>query len=142
MNVIFVPTLGLDISLLDRLAASVDYPVSRKVVWNNGLSGSCDAFRDAHSDWIVKESDTGNKGVADSWNTCAKMFPEHPTWLIMNDDAWFLPGYLEKICKCADEHENEPIIFLNNSNAFYCFVWSRRGLKDFGEFDANFFPAY
>lgn len=142
MHTIFVPTLGLDLSLLDRLAASVDYPIARKVVFNNGLPGACDSFRDAHPDWIVKESDTGNLGVADSWNMCAKMFPEHPTYLIMNDDAWFLPGYLEKICKCADAHETEPIIHLNSSNAYYCFIWTRRGLKDFGEFDANFFPAY
>jgi len=142
MHVLFVPTLGLDISLLDRLAASVDYPISRKVVFNNGQPGALDLFRDSHSDWIVKESDTGNKGVADSWNQCPKMFPEHPTWLIMNDDAWFLPGYLEKICKCADKYETEPIIHLNSSNAYYCFIWTARGKNEFGEFDANFFPAY
>ena len=142
MNVLFVPTLGLDLSLLDRLAASVDYPISRKLVFNNGEPGALDSFIESHPDWFLKESDTGNKGVADSWNMCAKLFPEHPTWMIMNDDAWFLPGYLEQICKCADEHETEPIIFLNNSNAFYAFVWSQRGLKEFGEFDANYFPAY
>ena len=142
MHVLFVPTLGLDLSLLDRLAASVDYPVSRKLVFNNGEPGACDAFREKHPDWFVKESDTGNKGVADSWNMCPKLFPEHPTWLIMNDNAYFLPGYLEQICKCADEHETEPIMHLNSSNAYYCFVWTQRGLKEFGEFDANLWPAY
>jgi hypothetical protein len=142
MNVLFVPSLGLDVSLLDRLAASVDCHVRSKVAFNNGEPGVLDGFRDTHPDWIVKESAIGNMGVAGSWNQCAKMFPEESSWLIMNEDAWFLPGYLEKIRKCAIEHPNEPIIHLNNSNAYYCFVWTKRGREEFGEFDENIFPAY
>lgn len=76
MNVLFVPTLGLDLLLLERLAASVDYPIRSKVVFNNGDPGACDEFRDRHDDWQVKESAFGNLGVAGSWNFCAKMFPE------------------------------------------------------------------
>ncbi len=142
MNVLFVPTLGLDLSLLERLADSVDYHIRSKVVFNNGEPGACDAFRDKHDDWQVKESAYGNLGVAGSWNQCAKMFPEEQSWLIMNDDAYFLPGYLEKIAKCARSNEDQPIIFLNNSNTFYCFVWTAFGRKEVGEFDENFFPAY
>src|SRR5216117_1106224 len=142
MNVLFVPTLGLDVSLLERLAASVDYHVRSKVVFNNGEPGALDSFRDKHDDWIVKESAFGNLGVAGSWNQCAKMFPEEPYWLLMNDDAWFLPGYLEKICKCCHDHFDQPIIHLNHSNAYYCFVWSQVGLKVCGEFDENLWPAY
>lgn len=142
MNVLFVPTLGLDVSLLDRLAASVDYPVRSKCVFNNGEPGSLDGFRDTHDDWIVKESAVGNMGVAGAWNQCAKMFPEEQSWLIANDDCWFLPGYLETICKCADEHSTEPVVMLNNSNPFYCFVWTKRGKDEFGEFDENFAFAY
>lgn len=142
MNTLFVPTLGLDVSLLDRLAASVDYPLKYKVVFNNGEPGALDGFRDTHDDWIVKESAFGNLGVAGSWNQCAKMFPEEQSWLIMNDDAYFLPGYLEKIQKTSFEHFNEPIIHLNSSNAYYCFVWTQRGRTEFGEFDENLWPAY
>lgn len=142
MNVLFVPTLGLDLSLLERLANSVDYAIHAKCVFNNGEPGALDSFKDAHPDWIVKESAWGNRGVAGSWNECAKLFPEERSWLLINDDAYFLPGYLEKICKCAREHEQEPVIFLNNSNAFYCFVWTQRGKDEFGEFDENMWPAY
>lgn len=142
MNCLFVPTIGLDLSLLERLASSVDYHVRSKVAFNNGEPGALDSFRDAHDDWIVKESAVGNMGVAGSWNQCAKMFPEEPTWLIANDDCYFLPGYLETICRCADENQNEPIIFLNSSNAFYNFVWTARGKREFGEFDENLWPAY
>ncbi len=142
MNVLFVPTLGLDLSLLERLATSVDYHVRSKIVFNNGEPGACDAFRDKHDDWQVKESAVGNMGVAGSWNQCPKMFPEEESCLIMNDDAYFLPGYLEKIAKCADAHPEAPIIHLNSSNAYYCFVWTRSGKQMFGEFDENFWPAY
>lgn len=142
MNVLFVPTLGLDLSLLERLAASVDYPIRSKVAFNNGEPGALDEFRDKHDDWIVKESAFGNLGVAGSWNQCAKMFPEEPSWLIMNDDAWFLPGYLQKIQQASFNHYNEPIVHLNSSNAYYTFVWTQRGKKEFGEFDENFWPAY
>ncbi len=142
MNVLFVPTLGLDLSLLERLANSVDYAIHAKCVFNNGEPGALDSFKDAHPDWIVKESAWGNRGVAGSWNDCAKLFPEEDQWLLVNEDAYFLPGYLEQICKMARAYPMEPVIFLNNSNAFYCFVWTRRGKDEFGEFDENFWPAY
>jgi len=142
MNVLFVPTMGLDISLLERLANSVDYPIRSKVAFNNGQPGALDSFRDTHPDWIVKESAFGNLGVAGSWNQCAKMFPEEPFWLIMNEDAWFLPGYLEKICTCCHNHFDQPIYYLNNSHAYYCFVWTVVGRKLIGEFDENLWPAY
>ena len=142
MNVLFVPSLGLDLSLLERLAASVDYPVKFKVALNNGPEGALDGFKEAHPDWIVKEPDCGNRGVAGSWNDCAKWFSSEPAWLIMNEDAWFLPGYLEKICKAADANLDAPALFLNDSNAYYCWVHTRAGIERFGDFDENLWPAY
>ncbi len=144
MNVMFVPSIGLpdSIPLLERLAASIDYPIARKVIWNNGIEGVLDKFADEHSDWIVIESPTGNKGVADSWNECAKLFPEHSAWMLCNEDCWFLPGQLKTICECSDAHPTEPLIYLNSSQAYYCFVWHEWGKENVGEFDANFWPAY
>lgn len=142
MNVLFVPSIGLDVSLLERLAASVDYPIKYKVAYNNGPEGALESFGDAHPDWIVKEPAVGNRGVAGSWNDCAKWFSSEPAWLIMNEDAYFLPGYLEKICACADANLTAPIVHLNDSNAYYCFVWTQAGLNEFGYFDENLWPAY
>ncbi len=142
MNCLFIPTLGLDLSLIERLADSVDYPIRSKVILNNGEPGACDSFRDKYDDWQVTESAFGNVGVASSWNQCAKMFPEEPYWMIMNDDAYFLPGYLEKIAQCCKDHPHEHMIHMNNSNAYYAFVWSQVGRDMFGEFDENFYPAY
>lgn len=142
MKVLFAPSIGLDASLLERLASSIDFPIQKKIAFNNGPCGALQKFSEDHPDWFVIESSTGNKGVADSWNECAKLFPDEQGWLICNEDCWFLPGQLAKICACADRNTNEPIVFLNNSQAFYCFVWNTAGRRDFGDFDANFFPAY
>lgn len=142
MQVLFVPSIGLDISLLERLANSVDFYVKHKVAFNNGPAGALDDFGDRHRDWIIKESQVRNMGVAGSWNLCPHMFPEESAWMLMNEDAYFLPGYLEQICKCADKNPKAPMIFLNESNAYYCFVWTAEGLEKFGMFDENLWPAY
>lgn len=142
MNVLFVPCLGMDGALLERLANSIDFPVKYKVALNNGTAGALEDFSNRHADWIVKESPVGNMGVAASWNWIAKTMPDEPAWLMVNEDAWFLPGYLEKICRCTDANPNEPIIYLNNSNAYYCFVWTKAGRERCGLFDENFWPAY
>lgn len=142
MNVLFVPSMGLDLPLLERLADSVDHPVKFKVALNNGPVGALEPFRDRHPDWIIKDSHVGNMGVAGSWNYCAKWFSSEPAWLLMNEDAYFLPGYLEKICKTIDGNLESPVIYLNQSHAYYCFGWTQTGLRDVGEFDMNLWPAY
>lgn len=142
MNCLIVPTLGLDVTLIERLAQSIDFPIKHKVAFNNGIPGALDGFKERHRDWIIKDSDFGNVGVAGSWNYVTGKFRGERTWLIMNDDAWFLPGYLERICKTADANKNAPIIYLNESQAYYCFVWTAVGKKLFGTFDENFFPGY
>lgn len=142
MKVLFVPSIGLDVSLLDRLAASVDYHVPYKVAFNNGPLGALDGFAARNRDWIVKDSAFGNLGVAGSWNEAAKLFPEEPSILLMNEDAWFLPGYLKQIFEKTEFHEKEPILYLNESEAYYCFVWTKAGREMFGTFDENFWPAY
>lgn len=142
MNVLFVPSVGLDVDLLERLANSIDYPIRYKVALNNGPLGALDGFMARHTDWFVKDSAFGNLGVAGSWNECAKLFPDEPIMLIMNEDAWFLPGYLEKICDCANENYDAAVVHMNDSNAYYAFLWSHYGRMKYGTFDENLWPAY
>lgn len=142
MNVLFVPSIGLDVSLLERLATSIDFPVEHKVAYNNGPSDALEAFGDAHPDWTVIEPVCGNRGVAGSWNDAAKLFPEEDSILLVNEDAHFLPGYLKRICELADLCPGAPLIHLNDSNAYYCFVWTKIGREKYGTFDENLWPAY
>lgn len=141
MKVLFVPSIGLDTTLLDRLAGSIDYTIPFKVVLNNGPEGALDKWSEEWPDWIVKEPTCGNRGVAGSWNYAAELFPDESI-LIANEDAWFLPGQLEQICSASDHNQTEPLIYMNDSQAFYCFVWHKAGREQYGTFDENFWPAY
>lgn len=142
MTTLCVPSIGLDVSLLERFAASLDYNIPNKLAINNGPEDALEEFGDKHHDWIVHEPPTGNLGVADSWNYCAKIFPNEKSWLLANEDCFFLPGQLQQVCEAADAYPDEPLIYLNSSQAYYCFVWQAAGKRDYGEFDPNFFPSY
>lgn len=140
---LLVPCLGLDVSLLERLAASIDFPLEKWVI-NNGPRGALDKFIDDHFGWRLME-EGHNHGCAGTWNLAPQLFPESPYWIICNDDYWFHPGYLEKMVACADKYAAiDPIIFMcvEEKPSWPCFVWTARGLKDFGTFDENFWPIY
>lgn len=142
MNCILVPTHALDISLLERLANSIDYPVKNKVVINNGKVDALDEWLERHPDWDVIHYGR-NLGVAGSWNLAPEIFPTEDAWLIINDDHELQPGVLEKICKASDEHhKNYPVIYINQYEAYDMFVWTRKGFEQFGSFDENFYPVY
>lgn len=142
MNCLLVPTIALDISLLDRLAASVDHPIRDKVVINNGRNGALDQWKKSHPDWSVLDQDE-NLGVAGSWNLAPLIFPRDDAWLICNDDIWFNPGFLRQFCEAIDTHAtSHDVIRLNETSPYYCFPWTRHNLDDYGTFDENFWVAY
>lgn len=142
MTSLFVPTLALDLGLLDRLAASIDCHIQHKVIINNGKYGALDGWLTAHPDWVVLNQGR-NLGVAASWNLVAQICPGERYWFICNDDVEFFPGRLETIYRSAErEADNYPILFLTTTHPFWAFVWTRRGINDYGTFDENFWPAY
>lgn len=142
MQTLIVPCLGLDVSLIERLARSVDFPIKYKVAINNGKIGALDDFKNRHPDWLVFDMGK-NLGCAGSWNMAPKIFPTEPCWLISNDDQEFQPGVLEKICKAADEHCRENhIIYVNEFDAYDVFVWTLKGVNEMGTFDENFWGVY
>jgi GT2 family glycosyltransferase len=141
MNVLLVPTLALDVSLLDRFVQSLDYRIKYKVVINNGIYGSLDEWSKRHPDWEVLDQ-ISNLGVAASWNMAPLVAPYEKCWLICNDDCAFVPGDLKKVCECADKYaESEPIITMHD-DGYWAFVWTAVGLKEFGKFDENYYPGY
>lgn len=139
MNCILVPTLALDLSLLQRLHDSIDYPVENKVVINNGKPGILDEWGKRNGWKIIDQY--FNIGVSGSWNLAPKIFTDDH-WLILNDDQELLPGALEKICKASDENPDADIIYVNQFEGFDIFVWTRQCFTKFGGFDENFYPAY
>ncbi len=142
MNCLLTISLGFDLSLLDRLAASMDYPVLHKAVVNNGRKGALDKWMEKHPSWTLL-NDTGNHiGVAGAFNLAPLTWPKEPAYLLVNDDIYFNPGTLRRVCEISDEAINSrPIIFVK-PNSFCAFIWTRLGVGKVGLFDENFWPAY
>lgn len=121
INVLFVPTVTMDLSLVRKLQESIDYPLDLRI----------------HSNRFK------NIGVAASWNLCPNKFSHANSWIIVNEDVQFEPGALGEFCRKVDElADKEPFIMWNESEGFCCFAWTRVGVERFGLFDENFYPAY
>jgi len=141
MNSMLVPSLALDLNLLNRLANSIDYPIEYKVIINNGKKGALDEWNDKNPEWRIIDSPY-NLGCAGAWNLAPEIFIDD-AWLICNEDQDLQPGVLETICKESDlHHKDADIIYVDKNNAFDIFVWTRNGVKNFGTFDENFYPIY
>jgi GT2 family glycosyltransferase len=127
-----IPVLGVPIlngpEHLDGLLASIDVPVGRIVVVDNG-----DVVGDIGHDVIKPRA---NIGVAASWNTIIKSTPDVPWWLITNHDLVFSPGDLERI---AGEVDSSSVILLSG---FTAFALGSEVIDRVGWFDENFTPAY
>src|SRR6478609_1560237 len=93
--VLIVPILNQP-ELLYRMLKSIDHPVDRVVVIDNG-----DVVLDLSEDepWgqlrIVRPGH--NLGVAASWNLGLRVTPQAPWWLIVNHDLEFGPGDLARL---------------------------------------------
>ncbi len=140
MSCLLVPTIALDISLLQRLADSIDYHIQNKVVINNGKAGALKNWSKKNKDWKV--IDCGyNKGCSGAWNYAPRVFTEDH-WVISNDDHEFQPGALKQVYESIEQNKDAYIIYVNPYQSYDFFVWTRKAVNDFGLFDENFYPAY
>lgn len=126
--VLIVPTLNR-YDLLGKLMESIDYPVDRLIIIDNGgeLPPSPQVIRPGK-----------NLGVAGAWNLGLKVTPADAWWLISNDDVTFGPGDLEQLDHCVDPYSNKHYFALGMA----LFAITRYTLEDVGYFDENFHPAY
>lgn len=145
--ILAIPTYNQP-SLLARCLESIDHPVGRIVIIENGpavcrhypagavvIVDSGTAICDPVNATVISHP---NAGVAASWNEAIKLFPA-PYWVIGSDDIAFAPGDLalmEAACSGDDW-------FCVASNLhFSFFAISRLGVNAVGLFDENFYPAY
>jgi glycosyltransferase involved in cell wall biosynthesis len=142
-----IPVLGIPHynrpDLLDRCVASIDYPVDKLVIVQNGKNS--DFPHDllwAHKN-VAKEIihiKHPNAGVAGSWNEIIMLFPS-PWWMLVNNDIQFTPGDLEKMAGASWEgHEKYAALFGNHGHSF--FAVTKRGIRNVGVYDPNLRPAY
>ena len=103
-----IPVLGFctlkRFDLADRLLASIDYPVEHLVIIDNSGLGSV-GYTPKKPDsvkhlWTLRMP--FGLGLVGAWNLIIKATPYAPYWLLVNDDAYFEAGALEKIASKVD----------------------------------------
>lgn len=133
--VLIVPILNRP-DLLEALYESIDYPVGRLIVIDNG---SCMPWLDRTKGPPIQIVMPGhNLGVSASWNLGLKVAPAESWWLIANSDITFGRGDLEQLDQLVDPASNRHYFMLGMS----IFAITPYTLRDVGYFDENFHPAY
>jgi GT2 family glycosyltransferase len=146
-----IPCLGVLVlnrgDLLLRMVNSIDYPVERLCIVQNGCSADVeDAIAEikggrnsnVHSVYVARPFK--NMGVCPAWNLIIKSWPECDYWLIANNDTLFLPGDLEKYHSLAAEHARRMV--LTSGSNWSCFTITPQVVAECGLFDENIWPIY
>ena len=138
---------------LNRLIASVDFPVKHLVIINNNGRGEFDAELDAMCNMTHPYIENmkvchmpANIGVAGAWNLIIKSYMMEPYWVITNDDVAFGTGLLEEFHLNMKAHEQLGMIHPCKGD-FELGAWDLFVIRDvivqtFGLFDENTYPAY
>ena len=142
-----IPILAIPIlnrgDLLLRCIHSIDYPVEKLIIVNNGNDLSVNAAIEQ----IESEGEFDfriftpmcNLGVGASWNWIMRNNPAE-YWLMVGNDIQFTPGDLAKIDKFVCAH---PEFVLCPANWGHSLFAIRPSCVDqAGYFDENFYPAY
>ena len=125
--------------LLDGLLGSIDHPVERVIVIDNG--GVVDAQIGGRNLYPFKVSVISlphNIGVAASWNLGIKASPLAPWWCIVNSDLEFGEGDLARM----DEAVNPQANAVYYSLGMAAFGVTFHAIKAVGFWDEAITPAY
>ncbi len=138
--VIVIPVLNR-YDLLERCLDSIDYPVEKIIIIDNGgkIEEDCLVLpRNSKHEKTYIYDMPSNLGVATSWNLGIKMTPFAKGWIMLNSDAWFEPGALKKFydeCRCNEIH-------LGGEPPWACAWIGSEVVADVGLFCEAFHPAY
>jgi len=139
--VMVVPILaGPD--LLCRLAGSIDFAVGRLLVVDNGMCVDPVRLRDAAPE-CVRDTTVipvpNNLGVAGSWNLGVKATALADWWLIVNFDAWFPEGSVQRFAETV----SDGVLTLSGGAPAWCaFGLPASVVERVGLFDERIHPAY
>ena len=124
--------------LLDRLVASIDFPVADLVIIDNGrcITTPPSSSMVCRTHIVTMPA---NLGVSGSWNLGIKSTPFAPWWLVVNFDAYFPEGSLEKFRAQADE---AALLLSGGAPPWCAFALGSRVVETVGLFDERLHPAY
>lgn len=141
-----VPILA-DPERLYRMLDSLDYPIGRLIVVDNGrvvdrfLLATNRGVSTYVSDLALIEL-PANLGVAGSWNLGIKSAPFAAYWLIANFDIEWPPGSLERFDRYATASSGDALILSGGQPAWCAFAIGEIVVETVGLFDERFVPAY
>ncbi len=148
-----IPILGIPHlnrpDILRRCLDSIDYPVSRLVIVQNGKDEDMPSLENLPH-WIqnITVIKHPNAGVAGSWNEIIKLFPA-PYWMISNNDILFTSGALQKMAAAGDlqawlptEYDQRQPAGMLFGHAASFFVITEHGYNVVNGWDEGFYPAY
>lgn len=134
--VVIIPVLNR-YDLLVKCIGSIDYEVEKLIVINNG-KGKVEAFDNPFIKTSYVWDMPSNLGVATSWNLGIKSTPFALGWILLNNDAEFLPGRLERFWLSCEDNE----IQLAGTPPWACAWIGCDVVKEIGLFCEAFHPAY
>jgi GT2 family glycosyltransferase len=138
-----IPVLGFAtlkrFDLAQRLLDSIDYPVEHLVIVNNSGTKSWQPQKPdlVKNLWHIEVP--YNLGFVGAMNLIVKSTPHAPYWLLVNDDAWFEAGSLEKIAEAADP---TTLNFLDITPNWSAVVLGQKLVEEVGLFDERLYPTY
>lgn len=140
--VIIIPVLNR-YDLMERAIRSLDYPVERLIIIDNGDGYDPDMLAwtapwQHIQNWYLWRMPT-NLGVAPSWNLGIKATPHADGWILLNSDAYFEADQLRKF---YEECEPESITVSSGIAPWSC-AWVGAGVVErVGLFSECYVPAY
>ena len=135
--VLVVPILARP-DLLRRMLASIDHPVGRLVVIDNGHCVA-DLPPMPNVAAVTLLSLPSNLGVATSWNLGIKITPMAPWWLIAGFDVTFAPGSLASMAASA---RADAVVLSGSDPPWAAFTIGEAVVDRVGLFDEGFHPAF
>lgn len=145
-----VPVLAIPVlnrgDLLLRGIRSIDYPVEKLVVVNNGDDPSvASALDEVQSEGAVDlhvHKPDRNLGVAGSWNWVMRTFSDVEYWVHMGNDIALHTGDLQLIDEGMQRHPELSLRTAMPKFGYGLFTMRPSCLHAAGWFDENFYPAY
>lgn len=134
--VLIVPILNR-YDLLERLIASIDHPIQRLFIIDNGkkLHGIQSPFVEETFVWTVPD----NLGCCTSWNFGIIANQKAGWWLISGNDNVFEPGALATFER---EARRDAVVLSDAAPPWTAFTIGDDVIQKVGLFDDNFYPCY
>lgn len=138
-----IPVLGFAtlkrFDLAERLLGSIDFPVEHLVVVNNSGTHGWQPVKPELVKHLWHIEVPFGLGLVGAWNLIVKSTPYAPYWVLVNDDAWFMPGELSKI---PDQVDTNALNFLDIVPRWSGVVFGEGMVDKVGLYDENFYPLY